>query len=222
MDKKKAKDIAYALAKAGIGSIPLAGAAAAEIFGLIIMPPLEKRRNEWMNSIGNRLLELEAAQKLDFKTLRENEIFIDIVLQTTQLALKTSEREKLKIYQNIIFNSAKGDMPDLSETQFFLRLIDSYTSWHIKLLVFFYNPEGWFINNNKKAPNFGGRIIFSIILEAYPELENKKEFCSVIMDEMSRIGLHHSPSRIMESSHSIDIITITDFGKRFLNFIKEN
>ena len=37
-------DIAHSIAKSGIGAIPVIGSLASEIFGLIVTPPLEKRR----------------------------------------------------------------------------------------------------------------------------------------------------------------------------------
>jgi hypothetical protein len=44
--KATASDFGYTAAKAVLGSIPLAGAAAAELFGFLITPPLEKRRQK--------------------------------------------------------------------------------------------------------------------------------------------------------------------------------
>ena len=87
MKKDKTKDITYSITKAGIGSIPIVGAAASELLGLLVTPPLEKRRGKWMLEIGERLKELEENHHIDLEQLSENETFIDIVLQTTQLVL---------------------------------------------------------------------------------------------------------------------------------------
>jgi hypothetical protein len=38
------KDIAHSLVKGGLGAIPVIGSLAAEVFGLVVTPPLEKRR----------------------------------------------------------------------------------------------------------------------------------------------------------------------------------
>jgi hypothetical protein len=61
--KTTTKDILYSLAKGGVGSIPIIGALAAEIFSMVITPPMEKRRAEWMNDIAERLKALEEAVK---------------------------------------------------------------------------------------------------------------------------------------------------------------
>jgi len=57
--KTTAGDIAYAAAKAVLGSIPVVGATAAEVFALAVEPPLAKRRNEWIESIAQGLQQLE-------------------------------------------------------------------------------------------------------------------------------------------------------------------
>ncbi len=78
--------------KAGLGSIPLAGALASELFGLIVTPPIEKRRADLLNDITERLLELENRKVIQLDKLSENDQFIDIVLEASTLALRTSQK----------------------------------------------------------------------------------------------------------------------------------
>lgn len=52
-------DKAHSLAKAGLASVPVVGGAAAEFFDTVVTPPLEKRRQEWMQQIAESLRELE-------------------------------------------------------------------------------------------------------------------------------------------------------------------
>jgi hypothetical protein len=46
--KRSKADIALTITKAGISGIPVVGGSAAELFSLIIVPPLSKRRDEWI------------------------------------------------------------------------------------------------------------------------------------------------------------------------------
>lgn len=66
-------DVAHSLAKGGLGAIPVVGSLAAEIFGLVVTPPLEKRRAEWMNEIAEKLKELEDAKVINLEELQNNE-----------------------------------------------------------------------------------------------------------------------------------------------------
>jgi len=139
--KLSSEDIGYAAAKAGLGSIPIVGALASEILGLIITPPLEKRRQKWMTEVGDKLKQLEDQDKIDLTTLASNEQFIDAVLIATSLAIKTCEDEKIKAFQNAILNTALGESPDKTKVQIFLTLLDNFTIWHIKILHFINNPK---------------------------------------------------------------------------------
>lgn len=44
INKPTAGDYSYAAAKGGFGAIPIVGSIASELLGLIVTPPLEKRR----------------------------------------------------------------------------------------------------------------------------------------------------------------------------------
>ncbi|WP_346854884.1 hypothetical protein [uncultured Draconibacterium sp.] len=221
MEKDKVKDITYSLTKAGLGSIPVVGAAASELLGLIVTPPLEKRRSEWMLEVGERLKMLEETKGILLESLKENDTFIDIVIQTTQLANKTSEEEKIKIYQNVIFNSLENHNPELAEIQIFLHLVESFTVWHIKLLVLFDNPKKWLITNGITPPELMMGSMFSVVDEAYPELKPKQKFCNLIWSDLYRAGLVNTDSLSgMMSGNGIYAKRTTEFGDKFLDFIK--
>ena len=150
--KTTGTDIAHSLLKGGIGTIPIIGSLAAEIFGLVVTPPLEKRRAEWMNDIAVKLKELVDKKVINFEELQGNEQFIDVMLQATTFALKTSEKEKIKAFRNAILNTATGDSPDKTVSQIFLNQLDKFTVWHIRILNFIDNPREWFKKYNKIPP----------------------------------------------------------------------
>lgn len=222
MGKTDKKDIAYSIAKVGLSSIPIIGATASELFQLIVTPPIEKRRNQWINDIGEKLKFLEETQKINISELRENDIFIDVVIQTTQNAIKTSELEKLRLYRNALINTAIGEAPEQSEIHIFINLLADFTTWHIRILKFFDDPQKWFDDNKIQAPNYYTGNLSGILYNAYPELKEKDEFCSLVWDDLYRVGFHRSGGfkGMMTGSSLLNSIT-TDFGKRFLDFITE-
>jgi hypothetical protein len=144
MDMKKAKDVVYALIKGAIGALPVAGAPASELLSVLIASPLERRRDELLTSIGERLLKLEQDGRIALDKLKENELFIDFAIEACQKAIKTSDADKIKYYKNVIENTALGQTPDKTLSQIYLNAIDRYTSWHVKILVLFDDPLGWF------------------------------------------------------------------------------
>jgi len=213
-------DVAHSLLKGGLGTIPIIGSLATEIFTLIVTPPLEKRRAEWMNEIAEKLKELEENKTIDFKELQINEQFIDVVLQATTLALRTSEKEKIKAFQSAVLNTASGESPDRTISQIFLNQLDSFTIWHIKVLKFIDSPRLWFQNANMTPPNCMGDNISSVIKEAFPELKNQDELLDLIWNDLYIASFHRTSGiKIMMPGDEVLSEWTTPFGKQFIKFI---
>lgn len=223
MESKKditKKDIAYAAVKAALGSIPVLGAAATEIFGLVVTPPLDKRRKEWMNDVAEKLKQLESSGRINISELSQNEQFIDTIIQATNFAIKTSEEEKIAAFKNAVLNTALEEAPEKSKSQIFLNLVDRYTTIHIKILRLFTSPKRWFRDAGKSSPNLAMGSLKHIIFEAYPELKRESELLDVIWADLGSAGFHRtsdlgttmSGSGLMEDR-------ATGLGKEFLEFI---
>jgi len=214
------KDIAHSLAKGVLGAIPVVGSLAAEVFGLLVTPPLDKRRAEWMNEVAQKLKDLEERKEIDFEELQNNEQFIDVVLQATSYALKTSEKEKIKLFQNAIINTAIGEAPDKTISQIFLNQLDSFTVWHTKILKFIDNPRMWFQKANKTPPDYIAGSLSNFLFEAYPELKDQSEIFNLIWNDLKMAGFHGTgdPGTIMSGEGALSKRT-SSLGKKFLDFI---
>jgi hypothetical protein len=133
------------LAKAGISAIPYLGGPAKELLGYYVVPPLERRRVEWMNSIAERLTQLEREEKgFKLADLQNNQMFLTAVLHATTIALRTHQEEKLQALQNAVVNTAQRI--DVEETLqlLFLNTVDALTPLHLKVLKYLNNPSQWF------------------------------------------------------------------------------
>lgn len=214
------KDIAHSLVKGGFGAIPIIGSLAAEIFGLVVTPPLDKRRAEWMNEVTEKLKELENKKVIDFEELQSNEQFIDVVLQATSYALKTSEKEKIRAFRNAILNTATGDSPNKTVSQIFLNQLDRFTVWHIKILNFIDSPRQWFKRFDKIPPNYMSGSISSVLEEAYPELKNQDALVEIIWNDLLTAGFHKTSGlNSMMIGDGVLSDRTTDLGKEFIAFI---
>ena len=137
------------------------------------------------------------------------------------LAIKTSEKEKIKLYQNVLINSTREELPEKSEIQIFLNLIESFTIWHIKILILYDNPTEWFKKNGKIVTNNMMGSLSDVLEDAYPELKGENEFYNLIWNDLSRAGLHNTSSLGgMISSSGMMANRTTVFGKKFIEFIK--
>ena len=178
-------DSIHTTARAVIATIPFFGGAALELFNVVLAQPIEIRKQKWMEEVSNALNELKQNIGLDFDKLKENEQFISTMLQASTLAIKNHQIEKLEALKNAVLNSALPNSPEESLQQMFLSCVDSFSVWHIKLLVLFHNPMNWFINNNKRFPDITAGGLSHILEAAYPELSTKREFYDLVWSELS-------------------------------------
>ena len=122
--KAGAGDVAHTVVKAGLSAIPFIGGPAAEIFSAIIVPPLSKRRNEWIESIAKGLKTLE--EKIDnfnIEALSQNEMFITTVMHASQAAIRNHQKEKLEALRNAVLNAALPNAPEEDIQLMFLNYI---------------------------------------------------------------------------------------------------
>lgn len=211
---KQAKgDAAHALAKAGISLIPWAGGPAAELFQYLVQPPLEKRRIEWMDYVGEKLLELEQ-RGVDVQKLSENEEFVSAVLHASQLAIRTHRQEKREALRNALFNIAFGKAPEESVQQIFLECIDSFTDLHVQLLKFFQQPP---ISGNVMMG-----ALSSVIEQGMPNLRGKGQIYGQVWSDLVARGLVGNVGlQVMMSGHGLGEKRATALGDAFLEFISE-
>ena len=69
MNKKSKKtkgDVLHSITKTGLAMMPVIGGPASELFSQLITPPVEKRRNNFINRLDHRLKDLEiSVQELE-------------------------------------------------------------------------------------------------------------------------------------------------------------
>jgi hypothetical protein len=214
------KDRAHALVRAGLGSIPLVGAAANQLFQLVITPSLEKRRVEWMNSVAEALKELESRRQVRIEDLASNEPFIDTVLHASQAALRNSQQEKREALRNAVLNSALPCPPDESIQQMFIEWIDSLTVWHLRILRVLDNPKRWFQEAGREVPEYASAgILFDLLVKAYPELQSQRILCDQIGRDLYGRGLSGTDNfHAMTSGSGMYSQRTTEMGQAFLKF----
>lgn len=137
-DDPQLEDCAKRIVKSAISSVPMVGEALAEF----ISEPLAQRREDWLNDLAIRLGELERrVDSFHLDALRDNEQFVSAVLQATQVALKTHQKEKLEAFRSGVLNVALGSAGDDNVQTVFFTLLDRFTALHLRLLKAFRVPH---------------------------------------------------------------------------------
>lgn len=221
--QKTSFDLAHSIAKAGISAIPLIGGSAAEIFAYIITSPLEKRRDEWIESIANKLLELESKiEEFRLSELSRNEEFITTLIYTSQVALRNHQNEKLEALKNIVLNEALLINIEQDKRLMFIKFIDDLTPSHIRLLLFLNDPKVWAINNNIEYPNWTMGGVATAIEFAIDEFKGNRDFYDQLGKDLYARGLLISGS--FHGTVTGDTILAkhtTSLGENFINYISK-
>jgi hypothetical protein len=221
--KPSAGDAGHAVLKAGLGAIPLVGAPASELLNMIVLPPLERRRNKWAEDIGEALRVLEERKEVSLESLGQSDEFIDVVLEATRIALKTSSQEKKEALKNAILNTALGEVPDESLQSMYLSYVDTLTVWHIKLLDLFSHPPGYIAKHNVASP-VGTRTMGTLghlVEGVFPELDGKRDIYDLIWKDLySKALVDTDALHVLMSVNGLFAKRTTEIGNLFLDFIR--
>lgn len=219
--KPSGGDVAHTIVRAGLSAIPVIGGPAAELFSALIVPPLTKRRDEWVQSIVDGLKTLEEKIEgfsLDF--LQNNETFVTAVMHATHAAIRNHQKEKLEALRNAVLNVASGNAPDEDLQLMFLNFIDTLTPWHLRVCRFFQNPRAYGNAKGVTYPNWSMGSPSTVLEHTFSELRGQRAFYDQIVKDLFARGLVGIESLhvTMTESGMFEKRT-TEMGDQFIAFI---
>lgn len=218
--KNTHEDYAHSVVNAAVSSIPVLGSAASEIFNMVIVTPLEKRKEKWMLKIAESLDELQdKVDGFDVHKLCENELFISVLNRASQLALSNHQEEKIFALKNAVMNTALSIPIDENEEMMFLNLIDSITPWHIRFICFIENYHKKYESYDTQLTN-GVVDPYEILFETYPKLKDNREFVTIIVKDLYKKDIFTDEHMILAADQKL-ILELTEYGKHFFSYIKE-
>jgi len=180
-------DHLHAVAKAGLAAVPILGGPAAELFTQVIVPPLTKRREAWLQGIADDLAVLEEkVEGFTTKSLASNEEFITLLMQVSQIAITTHRNEKLAALRNVLSNSAVKT-PDEYLQVHLLSFLDIATPWHFQVLRFYGDPADFLDNSGLTIAT--GDYLSTYVVRVFKELDGKDAFRLQIERDLLHYGL---------------------------------
>lgn len=214
---------AHRVARVMIGAVPIIGGAGVEIFNSIIDTPMNKRKVQWMNQVGDALNDLIEKGLLTEQDLQHNETFITTVAQASMLAIRCHQQEKLEALSNAVLNVAVGHDPEEDLRQLFLNFIDVCTVTHIRMLSLMRGPEEWGHKNGVEFPScwsMGG--ITQAIEHAFPDLQGKEQIYKVIWGDLYQRGLINTEGLgTTMSRQGILARRTTELGSKLIDFLSK-
>lgn len=215
-------DAALAVVRAAVSAVPAVGSPAVELMSLLLVPPIERRRSEWMEAVAEKLLRLEEEQRLVLLDLPSNDAFVDTILNASQAATRTTSNRKREALRNAVLKSALAEAPDETKRHMFLTLVDEFTEWHLRLLELFCDPPAWFNSRGRSvAEQMLVGSLMRVLTDAYPEAEEHQDLLDLIAKDLHRRGLMGPDGlRAMISARGATAKNTTTLGDEFLMFIK--
>jgi hypothetical protein len=208
-----------------VSAIPYVGGPATRFFNLVITPPLERRLNEWRNTVAERILRLEGkVEGFKVEDLGKNPMFITAVMQATQIALRNHQKEKLEALQNAVANSAMGIDIEQDLQLMFLNLVDSFTILHLRLLTYLNNPQKWLQDHGLILNLVMGGVSSGLEL-AFPELKDQRYIYDPIVQDLYNRGLLHIDKSSLHATVGTTGMTesrTTELGRKFLGYISKD
>jgi hypothetical protein len=218
-------DHAHAAVRAGLSAIPFAGGAAMEIFNAVITPPIERRRQQWMATVGSAIEQLQTTDANIVETLQNSEKFQSVLLQASWAAVRNHQRGKLDGLRNAVLNAAQGFKASADLQLLFVRYVDELTPVHLLVMSFFVKHEG-------DVAQFES---YQKLFAAFSEITQQKidgPFFKLACDDLKarslvRIsddlqdfpGLYDVTSLAVEKPSSNPKIIVTDVGRAFFEFV---
>lgn len=206
-------DAAHALAKAGLSVIPGIGGPAVELFQYLVQPPLERRRVEWMATVGEKLKELEN-RGIDIKGLGQKEEFISAVMHASQIALRTHQDQKREALRNAVFNVAAGQSPGEALEHMFFEWIDSLSLLHLQILRLFQSPT--------PPPGMSMGGLGTVLEYNMPQLRGNRHVYDLVWRDLYSRGLVNTDGlHATMSGHGLASKRTSEIGDAFLRFVSE-
>ena len=178
------------------------------MFALIVGPPLEKRRDQWLKTVAHAINELQFSKGVSVEDLQNSERFISLVLNATQVALRNHHKTKLEYLRNAIVSGhgLSGNVSD-DEAHAFVRLIDDLSPNQLRFAA------------NVKAygalQGHVGSIIFPSDSDVTVNGPDVDWLAVPLEQELISRGLYSRPEGEPTAPYRL-----TEFGYRFMIFIR--
>jgi len=223
-DVEPDEDKVYRIAEAVTSLLP----AGQVVLHSLIVPPIQKRMEEWIEKIENRLMELEKEERVDLESLKDNQEFSALLLRTIQSAAITSQEEQLDNLRNYVLNITLPNDHSEDELYIILSIISDFTPSHARALHFYCFPEEYMDQISKFNRSINLRINQPSQNRIGQELSEilgngDMDYWLYVFNILDSKNLVEA-RRITPIQTSPDIIinaVSTEFGKKVMSMIKD-
>lgn len=210
-------DKVFSIIKAAASLHPATGTLAT-LIDEFIPSELNKRRDALLLKLE---ADLEKLQDKINKDVVSKPYFISIFLQSFKSAMATEQQEKIDCYRGIILNTLITQEPNIDEIQIMIRITDSLTPLHIKLIKLFNDPQAYLNQNSDiqaKLANVSLGGISTLTSAVFPEYN--QQIVGIALKDLTNMGVGNGlEGGVTMSLSGILSPRLTEFGKKYLQFV---
>lgn len=218
-------DTVHAVVKSIASAVPTAGGPLSVMLETIFAPPIERRREKWFKQLAEVVSALEQrVANLSPESLSQNEVFVTVALQATQIALRNHHDDKLQALRGAVLHAGLPNGPDEQLQLMFLQFVDELSPTHLGLLALFDSPVRWMEKNNIQNPGWGMGGPSTVVEHCFPSLRNRREIYEQLVRDLQARGLIHQGQFLnvtMTGNGMVESRT-TQMGKAFIAYVSEN
>lgn len=222
--QKTSEDIVHASVKGLVSGIPYAGGPLSVALENIFASPIERRREKWFEKLAEVVSELEQrVADLSAQKLSENELFVTVTLQATQIAIRNHQEEKIKALRSAVFQAGLPDGPDEELQLMFLQFIDELSPGRLQLLALLDDPIQWMQRNNIQNPGWSMGGVSAVIEHCFPHLRGKRQIYGQLVRDLQAKGLIHQGEflNLTMTGRGMVKSRTTEIGQKFIAYISE-
>jgi hypothetical protein len=210
--------------RAVLSVVPMAGGPLQVAFEALFAAPIEKRKEEWLKKLADVVTELGArVDGLTPDRLVQDEVFVTVIMQSSQIALRNHQAEKLEALRNAVLNTVLSTI-DEDEKFIFLRLIDQLAPVHLRLLKFLDDPRIWMETHGINNPGWSMGGLSSVLEHCFPTMVGRRDVYDQVIRDLQTEGLVSQGSfthTTMSGSGMLESRT-SPRGRLFLRFITDD
>jgi hypothetical protein len=224
VSRPRMADVGLAVVRVAVGSVPVLGSAAAELLSFVVTPPLEGRRNDWLNDLASDLDSLKTSvDHFDVVALSDNDDFLSAIAVAVGVATRSAQQEKRDMLRHAVLNAALGHVPDFDMQSVFIGYLDYLSPLHVQLLRVFSDPRAALSEAGSGLENamYMGAPS-QVVEELFIDLKGRRDVYDFLWQDLFQRRLVNTDSlHGMMTNEGVLASRTTQTGSQFLAFVSE-
>lgn len=211
-------DKAHRIIRSALGLLPVGSGTALEFLGCLVEDPFQARRTKWLHELSDAINRHSIDIEELHKNIERTNAVLSTIIQSTDIALKTSDGSIHRILINFVLKTICTQEPDEELNSIYLSTLRQLTSSHLVLLK---------LISLRQRYERGAELEMyeKLFLEELKREEGISKSISPIrlLSDLESLQLIYSPPGSPWTSNRTNYCTksLSEFAQSFLDFLSD-